>query len=153
MLSFKIGITWFKLLNLSWFNAPQNWTFIQRSQRSRQRALSHISITASSLQHNFPRSFYLVLVFWNLLQIIQLSICDIIVIVKKGSTGGRNSHFVGGVKSFSSHSFLRHGRCYKNEKVTVSLFLYLFLSYDMRGATKMKKLLFLSFYTYFLLTV
>ena len=37
----------------------------------------------SSLQHNIPRSFCLVLVFWNLLQMIQLSICDVIVIIKK----------------------------------------------------------------------
>ena len=66
----------------------------------------------SSLQHNIPRSFYLNLVFWNLLQIIQLSICDVIVIIKKRFYWRRaNSHLVGGVKSLTSHSFIRLTQC------------------------------------------
>ena len=37
----------------------------------------------SSLQHNIPLYFCLVLVFWNLLRMILLCICDVIVIMKK----------------------------------------------------------------------
>ena len=32
-------------------------------------------LTFSSLQHNFPRSFCLLLVFWNIFRVIQLSLC------------------------------------------------------------------------------
>ena len=55
---------------------------------------------------------------------IQLSICDVIVSIKEGSTG--ETPHISWVGLNLSHRTL---------------------SYDMRGDTKMKKLLFLSFYT------
>ena len=63
----------------------------------------------SSLQHNIPSSFCLVLVFWNLLGTYYnwfgFLFVTSLLLWKKSSAGEINSHFVGGVRSLSSHSF------------------------------------------------
>ena len=59
------------------------WKFNGHGKSLKLRIYDERKHRLSSLQHNIPRSFYLVVIFWNLLQIIQLSICDVIVIIKK----------------------------------------------------------------------